>query len=102
MPTAAIAANQVGAYEIALTPSTEATVDITLGTAVTNDIEVFDHTASSPDYVKSGTTAVTVKDPAARMLVQGGSLVVDVDYPAGVGTVRLVSSAAAVVSVART
>lgn len=97
-----ITAAQNGAYEIALTANTKVTVDVTGKPGTPIIAQVLAHTGTAPVYARVG-TAITVKDPAARIVPVGTWLDLNGgDWnQTGVQSVSLISAAAATVSVTR-
>lgn len=101
-----VAPGEIGKYEIALAAATEDTVTFGYGDTDTtdlSDVEVFVHSGAAPVYFRFGSSSVhpaTVKGQDCWMCPVGTSVIVD---PATEGdtVARLISSAAAVVSVSR-
>jgi len=94
---------QQGVYEFALTANTEELVTITGAYDSTSEIVVIHHSGTAPIYAKFGDSAVTVKDGRSRIVPIGSITEIGDSTTGGAGTsvLRLISAAAAVVSVAR-
>lgn len=92
-----VAVGDVGKYEIAHVANTEDTVTFT-STAV-DRVDITVHSGTAPVYFRFGSTAAVVKADGCHMVPPGVSTTCEVPTKA-VTVVRIISSAAAVVSVA--
>jgi hypothetical protein len=88
-----------GAYEIGLTANTPVTVQLeTRNQYALTTAQVMVHTASSPIYVRSGTT-VTTKDPRSTVALPGSWVDIPVGYETP--TLSIISADDATVSVSK-
>jgi hypothetical protein len=91
-----VAAGDIGKYEIAMTAATEDTVTFT-GTDL-SQVEVKQLSGASPVYFRFGATAAVVKADGCYDVHPGTAVIVQ-PPTSGETVVRLISAAAAVVSV---
>lgn len=95
-----IGADDMGAYNITLTASQPATVEIaTKYASLAYSVRVFAHNGNQPVFARLGNT-ITVADPKAMIIPIGSWIDIELGYT-DTATISIISAEDATVSVAR-